>query len=239
MPVDFSSANRQPMQQLHGTQAQWDALPKPALAAGQVAVTSDTGRVYIGTGVEDVLANPDTGLVRRPQVGRVVTTEAGTLGVGGTGAVVAYSVNGGPVQLSGPGLALPGDSTVDFWSADSVDGPVKEITTVERNGGSPLKLRFADLSQLASLVGVSLSRSPELTEIFLPDGIVLSRHHSSSHYYGISLQGCGFGAVALNRFFASLGPVTTPVNVFVAGNPGSATCNPEIATAKGYTVVGV
>ena len=42
------------MQQLHGTQAQWDALPKPALALAQFAVIWDTGRVFVGTASGDL-----------------------------------------------------------------------------------------------------------------------------------------------------------------------------------------
>lgn len=49
MPTDFSNANRQPMQQLHGSQESWDNAPKPVLALGQIAIITDTGRMFIGT----------------------------------------------------------------------------------------------------------------------------------------------------------------------------------------------
>lgn len=47
-------------------------------------------------------------------------------------------------------------------------------------------------------------------------------------------------ASALNDVFTDLDPVTNPVNVpivWVAYNPGAATCDPTIATAKGYVVL--
>lgn len=47
-------------------------------------------------------------------------------------------------------------------------------------------------------------------------------------------------ASALNDVFTDLDPVTHPLNVpivWVAYNPGAATCDPTIATAKGYVVL--
>ena len=40
----------------------------------------------------------------------------------------------------------------------------------------------------------------------------------------------------INSIFTQLPATTKTVTVVVAGNPGAATCDPTIATAKGYTV---
>lgn len=46
-----------------------------------------------------------------------------------------------------------------------------------------------------------------------------------------------FSSTALNNFFTDLPATIKTVTIYAANNPGSATCNPAIATAKGYTVV--
>lgn len=43
--------------------------------------------------------------------------------------------------------------------------------------------------------------------------------------------------VAINELFTDLPPTTKTATINVSNNPGSATCDPTIATAKGYTVV--
>lgn len=45
-----------------------------------------------------------------------------------------------------------------------------------------------------------------------------------------------FSAEGLDQFFTDLPGTSNTVTILVAGNPGAATCDPTIATAKGYTV---
>lgn len=54
---------------------------------------------------------------------------------------------------------------------------------------------------------------------------------------GVDLSGCNLSATALNNFFAGLGVPTSAQTIDVSGNWGAATCDPSIATAKGWTVV--
>jgi hypothetical protein len=54
-------------------------------------------------------------------------------------------------------------------------------------------------------------------------------------YYGSTFQNNLLSASAINALFSGLGNAAGSLNV--SNNPGSATCNPTIATAKGYTVV--
>lgn len=54
---------------------------------------------------------------------------------------------------------------------------------------------------------------------------------------GFSVQGCQMSATALNDLFTSLGTAVGSQTITVTGNPGAATCDTTIATAKGFTVV--
>jgi hypothetical protein len=47
----------------------------------------------------------------------------------------------------------------------------------------------------------------------------------------------GLTALVIDDLFTQLPSTTKTVTINVNGNPGAATCNPTIATAKGYTVV--
>lgn len=52
----------------------------------------------------------------------------------------------------------------------------------------------------------------------------------------ISLLNCRLSATELNRIFTNLPVVATSQTITVTYNPGAATCDPTIATAKGWTV---
>jgi hypothetical protein len=45
------------------------------------------------------------------------------------------------------------------------------------------------------------------------------------------------GATALNEIFTNLGTANSGASITITGNPGAATCNQSIATAKGWTVI--
>ena len=56
---------------------------------------------------------------------------------------------------------------------------------------------------------------------------------------GVSLINSGLSALALNEFFAAQpSPATAGAILAIAGNPGAATCDRTIATAKGWAVTG-
>ena len=52
----------------------------------------------------------------------------------------------------------------------------------------------------------------------------------------IALANTGMSAEILNKMFTELPNTSKTVTIQVTNNPGSATCDPTIATAKGYTV---
>jgi hypothetical protein len=53
----------------------------------------------------------------------------------------------------------------------------------------------------------------------------------------ITLGNSNMSAATINDFFTQLPATTETATINVSGNPGSATCDPSIATTKGYTVV--
>lgn len=53
---------------------------------------------------------------------------------------------------------------------------------------------------------------------------------------GIDVSNCKMDATALDAFFTSLGTASGNQTITVTGNPGAATCDTSIATAKGFTV---
>jgi hypothetical protein len=54
---------------------------------------------------------------------------------------------------------------------------------------------------------------------------------------GLNLRYNTYSATVLNTFFTDLPSTLLVCTIDVRNNPGSATCNPTIATAKGYTVI--
>lgn len=65
--------------------------------------------------------------------------------------------------------------------------------------------------------------------------------HNIAHggmQYTFSVANGGLSAAQINGLFADLKPVTDGQTVNITGNPGVSTCNPSIATSKGWTVIG-
>ena len=65
----------------------------------------------------------------------------------------------------------------------------------------------------------------------------LSRIQATSFRFSFSVASCKLSATALNEIYTNL-PTVTAQTITVTGNYGTATDNPAIATAKGWTVTG-
>lgn len=65
----------------------------------------------------------------------------------------------------------------------------------------------------------------------------LARSQITGTAVSISYQDCNLSASALNEVFTNLATVTGQT-ITITGNPGAATCDRTIATAKGWTVTG-
>jgi hypothetical protein len=67
--------------------------------------------------------------------------------------------------------------------------------------------------------------------------INLSQGRTDGLRFTISYANCNLSAAALNDIFTGLGTASGAQTITITGNPGEATCNKTIATAKGWTVV--
>ena len=89
-----------------------------------------------------------------------------------------------------------------------------------------------------SLQGVPLfdtsSVDGSLNDMFL-DCVSLCFGRTDGLQYSISYQGCKLSTAALDDIFTGLG--TASETITITGNPGAATCDTSIATAKGWTVI--
>ena len=97
-------------------------------------------------------------------------------------------------------------------------------------------LSAIDISSLVNLVIISAYNN-SLTSITMPVGFTSRAGHVGEIY----LNNNKLDTAALNNFFTNLGTYAGAYDVYGYGgtirygnNPGSATCNPSIATAKGW-----
>lgn len=87
-----------------------------------------------------------------------------------------------------------------------------------------------------SLNQIYIKINPNLSSIDMA-GAVLTYGYSS--YYGSQIRSNNLDAAGLDAFYTSLGEdLSTSGIIEVGNNPGTASDDPTIATAKGYTIVG-
>jgi hypothetical protein len=102
---------------------------------------------------------------------------------------------------------------------------ISAYTTVDCLGiGNPTRVRFFSIS--ASGQAASIRNAQLLINV-----------EDQGTAQGIYIGFNQFSSTALNNFFTDLPATIKTVTIYAANNPGSATCTPAIATAKGYTVV--
>jgi surface protein len=66
----------------------------------------------------------------------------------------------------------------------------------------------------------------------------LCKGRTNGIMFSISYDSCKLSTAALNDIFTGLGTASGSRNVVISNNPGAATCDRSIATAKGWTVIG-
>jgi Leucine-rich repeat (LRR) protein len=120
------------------------------------------------------------------------------------------------------------------------------LTTFSGTGLSALTTLDLGNNQLTTFSGTGLSaltrlivNNNQITSIDMA-GLVLSYGYSSyGYFFGSIIYDNLLNGTALNAFYTSLGnDVSANGIIFVSGNPGTATDDPTIATAKGYTIIG-
>jgi len=97
-------------------------------------------------------------------------------------------------------------------------------TTIDTLGcGNPQRIRFFNIGDPTQ---VNLIRNAQLLDNVQDQGT----------QPGIYIANAQLSTIALNNFFTELPSTSVVCTITASGNPGSATCNPTIATAKGYIV---
>ena len=94
----------------------------------------------------------------------------------------------------------------------------------------------ADLRHIANRISLlQLSGNSNLSKILGVNQLTKLKNIGTGS--SVILSSCNFSAEGINEFFTELPVTTNIVTVDFRNNPGSATCDPSIATNKGYTVV--
>jgi hypothetical protein len=162
-----------------------------------------------------------------------LTTFSGT----GLSALTSLTLNSNQLTtFSGTGLSALTDLNLGSNS----------LTTFSGTGLSALTQLNLSNNSLTTFSGTGLSAltyldlyNNQITSIDMA-GLVLS--FGSSFYgffYGSQINNNLLNGTALNAFYTSLGnDVSANGVIIVSGNPGTATDDPTIATAKGYTIIG-
>jgi hypothetical protein len=138
---------------------------------------------------------------------------------------------------------------------------LKKVGSIDASAAGNLVSNFAQSVKLTGIINVTTS--PTLTSIngmlsgcFLVDGLIISNCTNVTNTTnvlngcknlktliltgltrGITVDDCLMEATEINAFFTSLGTAVGSQTIFIRRNPGSATCDTTIATAKGFTVV--
>jgi len=114
-------------------------------------------------------------------------------------------------------------------SSLNVEG-LTSLTNLDCSGNGLSSLNISGLSSLTLL-----DCKDNSLETLRAEGVELQYGYYGD---GSKMSNNNLSAAALDQFFTDLEPTETGI-LFVDGNPGSATCNPSIATSKGYVVVTV
>ena len=111
------------------------------------------------------------------------------------------------------------------------------LTELQCGGTSIASLNVSGLTALTTLYCGGCTSLTSLRAV----GVAPSGYGNASAttgYVNISVFNANLSAAALNQLYTDLGTVTYAATIGVAGNPGTASDDPTIATAKGYTVYG-
>ena len=218
------------------SQAEWRKAVKFTFTQS----TAVTGAVNVGNGATHVK------LLRWDGTFSAVKAVSASTGInpGDWGAAPASPYNS---RLPKFGAIVPcdvsGSVTGDLTELDLTEN---QLTSVDVLGLMELTSLNLVFNQLTSAVDVS--GRTELTNLNLSLNQLTSVRAlgvgENLMYYGsygvIDISNNNLSAEALNQLYADLVPPSQPgTGLSVVGNPGAATSNFAIATAKGYTVIGV
>ena len=112
---------------------------------------------------------------------------------------------------------------------------VTTIPLLDTSNGTHFDDMFNGCSSLPTIPELVTSKGTIFDDMFYGCSKLTSAELQGCKY-SVSLTDCKFDATALNKFFTALGTADGDQTINVTNNPGAATCDQTIVTAKGWTV---
>ena len=127
------------------------------------------------------------------------------------------------------GVIVPFNLGRPFFSFASLLGTTFSLDFLGYGNPSQVRGSLIELSTGASLIDYEITgiRNAHLLTGLEDVGTTTS----------LRISNASLSKEIIDDFFTQLPPTTKTVTIVVSNNPGSATCDPTIATSKGYTVV--
>lgn len=126
-------------------------------------------------------------------------------------------------------------SSLDCYGEGIIELDVSGLSALESLNAGGNHFATVDLSGLSGLQYLNLFGIPELTSITGAASLTNLENENFSTA-AVNIGSTGLDASAIDAFFTDLPTTTTGVIIKVTGAAGAATCNPAIATAKGYGI---
>jgi hypothetical protein len=138
--------------------------------------------------------------------------------------------------------SIPNYNLQNASRTDSMFATCKLLTTIPKlnlSSSTNCNSMFSTCRQLTEIPDISfntVSSSSNFSSIFANCNN-LARIRSTGHRFTFSVASCKLSGAALDEIYTNL-PTATGQTITVSSNYGTATDNPSIATAKGWTVTG-
>lgn len=116
-------------------------------------------------------------------------------------------------------------------------GNLTQIPTFDMSTVTTLGSMFSGCASLQNIPALNLSAATSFTSFNLSN-FALSRMTATGINQTISIATCNLSATALDEIYTNLSATGAGKTITVTSNWGTASDNPAIATAKGWTVVG-
>jgi hypothetical protein len=111
-----------------------------------------------------------------------------------------------------------------------------QSVSLDTSSGTNFSNMFSGCRSLAALPALDMSSGTNFSSILF-NTQSLARVEATGIKVSFSVANCSLSAAALNEIYTNLATVTGQT-ITVSGNYGTASDNPIIATAKGWTVTG-
>ena len=131
-------------------------------------------------------------------------------------------------------FSSPYNSVTNWSGVFSGSAVLNNVATLDVSKATNISNMFNGCSLLSMIPFMNCENVTVATNFVSGCPLVYSdvRKIKISHSY----ENCSLSDLALNYIFSNLGTPSSPQNIVVTGNPGAATCDTSIATAKNWTV---